>query len=55
MCEILGVGGVHPRRVSDALSIRGHDSGHNGQTCTERRDLSHDVTYARIVKDHHDM
>jgi hypothetical protein len=55
MCEILGVGGVHPRRVPDALSIRGHDSGHKGQTCTEHRDLSHDVAYGCTVKNHHNM
>jgi hypothetical protein len=30
MREILGVGWIDPRRVSDALSIRGHDSGHKG-------------------------
>ena len=45
MHEILGIGGIDPRRVSDALSTRGHDSGHKGQTCAHHRDPSHDITY----------
>src|SRR5215468_1640551 len=44
MREILGIGGIDPRRVSDALRIRGHDSGHKGQACTYQRDPSHNVT-----------
>jgi hypothetical protein len=44
MGEILGVGRIDSRRVSDALSIRGHDSGQEGETCTYHRDLSHDIT-----------
>ena len=30
MREILGVGWIDPWRVSDALRVRGHDSGHKG-------------------------
>jgi len=30
MREILRVGGIDPRRVSDALRIRDHDSGREG-------------------------
>lgn len=44
MCEILRVGWIDPRGVPDALSIRGHDSGHKGQTCTHHGDPYHDIT-----------
>ncbi len=30
MREVLGIGRIDPRPVSDALSIRGNYSGHNG-------------------------
>jgi hypothetical protein len=42
MSHILRIGWIDPRRVSDALSICGHDSGHKGQNCTY--DPSHDIT-----------
>jgi hypothetical protein len=44
MREILGVGWIDARRVSDALSTRGHDSGHKGQARTYRCDPPHDLT-----------
>src|SRR5947209_3746962 len=53
MHEILGIGGIDPRRVSDALRIRGHDPGHKGQACTYQRDPSHDVTCLQRQKKMH--
>ena len=43
MREILGVGWIDPRRVSDALSMRGHDASQQGQTRTYDREPFHDA------------
>jgi hypothetical protein len=40
----LGVGWINPRRVSDALSIRGYDSGYKGYSSSYQRDPFHDIT-----------